>query len=267
MKPHTYRSPCAPRCIDWPSPFALSRLQDRISCRRWDRAPCQTSGAPAIQLGTVAVFPCMHPNLAQVYKQTHNIFFFFSFFFGVICVQCPPPSPTSPTTTTVPFLSYRGWSFITWSAIEILRIWAARYGLQLQGTRWPLVTNYQVIIPARLMSEVSVITPRQETSCARRCSGCERDLIHVHLEFGEFILLLYICIYIKKRGKKGKTVLLPVALSRLQFIWHAQVVLGAHGCNCKPHWTDVPIEGFLLLHTWAILPSWNQTQNLSLSPP
>lgn len=38
-----------------------------------------------------------------------------------------------------------------------------------------------------------------------------------------------------KRKKKEKNVLLPVALSRLQFIWHAQVVLGAHGCNCKPH--------------------------------
>lgn len=38
-----------------------------------------------------------------------------------------------------------------------------------------------------------------------------------------------------KRGRGGGTVLLPVALSRLQFIWHAQVVLGAHGCNCKPH--------------------------------
>lgn len=42
----------------------------------------------------------------------------------------------------------------------ILRIRGARRELQLQGgTRRPLVTNYQVIIAARLMSEVNVITP------------------------------------------------------------------------------------------------------------
>lgn len=38
-----------------------------------------------------------------------------------------------------------------------------RYG----GTRWPLVTNYRVITPASLMSEVSVITARQKTCCRR----------------------------------------------------------------------------------------------------
>lgn len=40
-------------------------------------------------------------------------------------------------------------------------------GCSYGGTRWPLVTNYQVITPARLMSEVSVITPRQKTCCRR----------------------------------------------------------------------------------------------------
>lgn len=40
---------------------------------------------------------------------------------------------------------------------RFLRICTAKYG---QGTCWPLVTNYPVIIPARQMSEVSVITPR-----------------------------------------------------------------------------------------------------------
>lgn len=47
----------------------------------------------------------------------------------------------------------------------ILRTRGARHELQLQGgvggggARRPLVTNYQVIIAARLMSEVNVITP------------------------------------------------------------------------------------------------------------
>lgn len=69
----------------------------------------------------------------------------------------------------------------------ILRIWRARYGLQLQGTCWPLMTNYQVIIPARLMSEVSVITPRQETSC---CGGYTRYLIQVHFKIRQSNLFL-----------------------------------------------------------------------------
>lgn len=44
---------------------------------------------------------------------------------------------------------------------QFLRICTANYG---QGTCWPLVTNYPVIIPARQMSEVSVITPRLKSS-------------------------------------------------------------------------------------------------------
>lgn len=128
-----------------------------------------------------------------------------------------------------------------------------RGGLQLQGTRWPLVTNYQVIIPARLMSEVSVITRRQETCCYTQATKvwelfnpCAVQNLTV-----KFILPLW--------WKKKRIPLLPVEPS-----YCAHRLFFTHGGNCKPHWTDVPIEGFLLL--WAILPSWNQTQNLSLSP-
>lgn len=73
------------------------------------------------------------------------------------------------------------------------------------------------------------------------------------------------------KKRREKNLLLPVAFSKSERVgpgsYGAHRLFLSHGCNSKPHWTDVPIEGFLLRHTWAILPSWNQTQNLSLSPP
>lgn len=137
------------------------------------------------------------------------------------------------------------------------------YGLQLQGTRWPLVTNYQVIIPARLMSEVSVITPRQETSCGWSC----RVVLEIFNPRALQNLIVEFILPLQKKIKKiNKSPFCCLLRSASPSSYGVHKLFLTRGCNCKPRRTDVPIEGFLLLHTWAILPSWNQTQNLSLSP-
>lgn len=148
-------------------------------------------------------------------------------------------------------------------AIGILRIRRARYGLQLQRTCWPLVTNYQVITPARLMSEVSVITPQQGTVFLLKRQRYKIYLIHVHVKIWFCNLFFFRTNYFKKYFVACCIQHLGVGPSS----YGVHRLFFTRGCNCKPHWTDVPIECFLLQHTWAILPSWNQTQNLSLSPP
>lgn len=64
-----------------------------------------------------------------------------------------------PAAFPLPCSFCRCWSFIISSAMRILRIRGARRGSRRQGACWPLVTNYQVIIAARPMSEVSAISP------------------------------------------------------------------------------------------------------------
>lgn len=86
-------------------------------------------------------------------------------------------------------------------------------GCSYGGTRWPLVTNYQVITPARLMSEVSVITPRQKTCCRRS----HREIFNSPPFWN-----LNCSIFIQPRGKTKIPFCCLLRLdSRSCFIWRA----------------------------------------------
>lgn len=106
--------------------------------------PAGTSGSPPAPLPTHA-----SPNLSRLYRANRKHFHISAF---------------NDTTPALPLPSYRGMdSHNTECSGDFThsrsQTWAPAAGGGRGGVRWPLVTNYQVIIAARLMSEVSVITP------------------------------------------------------------------------------------------------------------
>lgn len=112
----------------------------------------------------------------------------------------------------------------------ILRIRGARLELQLQGVggaRRPLVTNYQVIIAARLMSEVNVITPHGKRFAAAVAALLLKAFNSETPEFADFCTNYLRMKFKRLKEKERESGLMPVALSWSQLTWRAQVVLGA----------------------------------------